>query len=73
MEPYRSSLKPVPCKQSGSLREWILTGVDPNGSEHIRSRVNVALKDDSAKRGGWLTSEVVTVMRCGRNFINVES
>ena len=39
MEPYRSSLEPVPCKQSTHTR------VDPipNGSEHIRSHVNVAL------------------------------
>ena len=40
MEPYCSSFELVQCKQSGFVR----TIVDPipNGSKHIRARVNAA-------------------------------
>ena len=66
MEPYRSSFEPVLCTG------WIRVIVDPipNGSEHIRSRVNVAL---TLYRGGTkYTVGILAIRLVCRNLLFIE-
>ena len=63
MEPYRSSVEPVPCKQSVSDRTIpLVVDTIPNGSEHIRSSVNIAYS---------LNNKILFVCRGGDSLIKV--